>query len=32
MLLHTQQTLLKEGFHINYNPDDMTYQELSLTK
>ena len=27
MLLHTQQVPLKEGFHINYNTDDMTYQK-----
>ena len=30
MLLHTQ--LLKDGSHIDYNTDDMTYQKWSLTK
>ena len=25
MLLHTQQAAFKEGFHIEYNTDDMTY-------
>ena len=29
MLLHTQQAAFKEGFHIEYNTDDMTYQKWS---
>ena len=29
MLLHTQQAAFKEGFHIIYNTDDMTYQKWS---
>ena len=29
MLLHTQQAAFKEGFHIKYNTDDMTYQKWS---
>ena len=29
MLLHTQHAPLKEGFHIKYNTDDMTYQKWS---
>ena len=32
MLLYIQQAPLKEGFHIKYNTDDMTYQKWSLTK
>ena len=27
MLLHTQQEPLKEGLHIKYNIDDMTYKK-----
>ena len=29
MLLHSQQAPLKEGFHIEYNLDDMAYQKWS---
>ena len=32
MLLHTQQAPLKDGFHIKYNINDMTYHKWPLTR